>query len=107
MKELRMARSLLIASLALAACNGTGPRDARPLSLSVTTRSSTAAPTPSPTAITIGTGANSLTLTKVQVVLARIELATSGGCAPDTPVATAQPADMDEEDCDELQAGPA
>src|SRR5205807_832417 len=116
MKELCMVRSLLIASLALAACNGTAPQGSHPLSLSVTTRSATAGPTTlatSPAAITVGSGANSLTLTKVQVVLARIELGTSGGCAAVTTAptaataATAETDETDEQDCDELQAGPA
>jgi hypothetical protein len=91
-------------SLTVAACNGTGPRASHPLSLSVTTRSATAAPTTSAAAITVGSGANSLTLSKVQVVLARIELGTSGGCAP---AAATPPAETQEQDCDELQAGPA
>src|SRR5437879_80043 len=116
MKELCMVRSLLIASLALAACNGTAPQGSHPLRLSVTTRSATAGPTTlatSPAAITVGSGANSLTLTKVQVVLARIELGTSGGCAAVTTAptaataATAETDETDEQDCDELQAGPA
>ena len=65
------------AVLALAACSSTGPGVSPPVSLSVTTRSPAAAPTSSPAsaAITVGSGANSVTLTKVQVVLARIELA--------------------------------
>ena len=111
-----MVRSLLIASLALAACNGTAPQGSHPLRLSVTTRSATAGPTTlatSPAAITVGSGANSLTLTKVQVVLARIELGTSGGCAAVATAPTAATAETDEtdetdeQDCDELQAGPA
>jgi hypothetical protein len=47
--------------------------------------------------IQIGTGANSLTLNQAQVVLSRIELSPSGSCA------TAG----EQDDCDELQAGPA
>ena len=72
------------AVLALAACSSTGPGASRPVSLSVTTRSPAAAPTSSPAsaAITVGSGANSVTLTKVQVVLARIELATNGPLLP-------------------------
>lgn len=93
--------SLACAALVAAACNGTAPKGAQPLSLSVTTRSASTATLPSASgvraAIQIGSGANSLSITKAQIVLARIELSTTGTCA------TTGEAD----DCDELQAGPA
>jgi len=96
------------AVLALAACSSTGPGASRPVSLSVTTRSPAAAPTSSPAsaAITVGSGANSVTLTKVQVVLARIELATNGPCAVSVAAPPGQ-GESEEDTCDELQAGPA
>lgn len=91
--------SLAVAALSLAACTGTAPKGAQPISLSFTTNTSN---TPRPTAsniaaaIQIGSGANSISISKVQIVLARIELSPSGGCD----------SVGEEDDCDELRVGP-
>lgn len=90
---------LAVAALSLAACTGTAPKGAQPISLSFTTNTSN---TPRPSAsniaaaIQIGSGANSISITKVQVVLARIELSPSGTCDPVG----------EEDDCDEVHVGP-
>lgn len=92
--------SLAVAALSVAACTGTAPKGAQPISLSFTTNTSN---TPSlaststiAAAIQIGSGANSVSITKVQIVLARIELSPSGTCASTS----------EEDDCDELHVGP-
>lgn len=97
---LRCPLRLVPAALILAACNGTAPNTSHPLSLSLTTKSASSG-SPAATSgvsadIQIGSGANSLTITQAQIVLARIELSPSGTCATTG----------EEDDCDELQAGP-
>jgi hypothetical protein len=90
----RRALWLAPVALALAACHGTSPA-ARPVSLSLATGSGVT-PTSVAADLQIGTGANSLTISGAQMVLARIELSPNGTCATTG----------EEDDCDELQAGP-
>jgi len=98
----RVFRALWLAPAALAvtACEGTAPKPAQPISLSITTKgSSGAAVAAAPgiqAAIQIGSGANSLTINQAQVVLARIELQSTGSCATTG----------EDDDCAELRLGP-
>jgi hypothetical protein len=89
------------AALLLIGCTGTAPKASQPISLSITTRSASTPALPAASTVSaslqIGTGANSLTISQAQVVLARIELSPSGSCATTG----------EEDDCDELRAGPA
>ena len=88
------------AALALAGCEGTAPNPSYPISLSVTTKGTSGAAIPAApgisAAIQIGSGANSLTINQAQVVLARIELQSTGSCATTG----------EEDDCAELRLGP-
>jgi len=111
-------RTLWCAALAslLAACNDTGVKIFRPISLSITTAGSRASlPTGSAlaAAIQIGSGANSLSITQAQATLERIELAGSGSCAGDLEASDempgqpeAEPEDAGDDDCAELRVGP-
>jgi hypothetical protein len=93
----RPAFSLASAAALLAACNGTAPRASQPISLAVNSLSAAApAGAQLAAAIQIGSGANSLTINQAEIVLARIELSPSGGCATTGET----------DDCDELQVGP-
>src|SRR5438034_295365 len=87
-------------ALTLTACDTTAPKTSQPVSLSVTTKGASGVAVPAGSgmsaAIQIGSGANSLSITQAQVVLARIELSTAGGCATTG----------EEDDCAELQLGP-
>ena len=98
LSRVRGALWLAPAALTFAACEGTAPKASQPVSLSVTTKGTSGVPAGSgmSAAIQIGSGANSLTITPAQVVLARIELATAGGCATTG----------EDDDCAELQLGP-
>jgi len=100
LSRMRGALWLAPVTLTLAACSGTAPRASQPLSLSVTTKGMTgaavAATSGMSAAIQIGSGANSLSITQAQIVLSRIELATTGGCATTG----------EEDDCAELRLGP-
>jgi hypothetical protein len=95
--------SFALAALAvtLAGCSGTSPKASQPLRLSVTARSPAGAPAPTAPGVSadlhLTSGSDALTITQAQVVLARVELSPSGTCATTT----------EEDDCDELQAGPA
>ena len=98
----RVYSALLLApaALALAACDATAPKASHPVSLSVTTRGNsgvavTAAPGVN-ASIQVGSGANSLTINQAQVVLARIELQTTGSCATTG----------EDDNCAELRLGP-
>ncbi len=97
----RRAALFAAAALLLVGCTGTAPKASQPISLSITTRPASAPSLPAAATVSasiqIGNGANSLTINQAQVVLARIELSPSGSCA------TAG----EDDDCDELQAGPA
>ncbi len=87
-------------ALALAACSGTEPRASHTLSLSVTTKGSSGVALPAgpgvSAALQVGSGPNSLTINQAQVVLSRIELQTTSGCATTG----------EQDDCPELQLGP-
>lgn len=87
---------LVAVALLLAACN-TGPNASQSLSLSVANRSPSSASGSISANIQIGSGANSLTISQAQVVLKRIELASSSAC--DTT-------GEEDDDCGELHAGP-
>src|SRR3989454_3299020 len=80
-------------ALTFAACDGMAPKASQAVSLSVTTKGTGSGIS---AAIRIGSGANSLTINQAQVVLARIELSTAGGCATTG----------EGDDCAELQLGP-
>jgi len=98
----RMRGALWLApvALTLTACDATAPKTSQPVSLSVTTKGTSGGSVPAGSgmtaAIQVGSGANSLTINQAQVVLARIELSTAGGCA----------ATGEEDDCAELRLGP-
>ena len=100
LSHVRSALCLAPVALTLWACNGTESRASHPVSLSVTTKGSSGALLPAgpgmSAAIQVGSGANSLTITQAQLVLARIELTTTGGCATTG----------EEDDCAELRLGP-
>jgi len=87
-------------ALTLTACDATAPKTSQPVSLSVTTKGTSGLSVPAGSgmsaAIQVGSGANSLTINQAQVVLARIELSTAGGCATTG----------EDDDCAELQLGP-
>ena len=90
--RVRGALWLVPVALTLTACDATAPKTSQPVSLSVTTKGTSSING----AIQIGSGANSLTINQAQVVLARIELSTAGGCATTG----------EEDDCAELKLGP-
>ena len=100
LSRVRDALWLVPAALAFAACEGTAPKPSQPVSLAVTTKgTSGVAVSAAPgirAAIQIGSGANSLTINQAQVVLARIELQTTGSCATTG----------EDDDCAELRLGP-
>ncbi len=100
LSRLRGALWLAPVALTLTACDATAPKTSQPVSLSVTTKGTSGVAVPAASgmraAIQIGSGANSLTINQAQVVLARIELSTAGGCATTG----------EEDDCAELKLGP-
>ena len=85
LSRVRGALWLAPVALTLTACDATAPKTSQPVSLSVTTKGTSGVAVPARSgmsaAIQIGSGANSLTINQAQVVLARIELSTAGGCA--------------------------
>ena len=100
LSRVRGALWLAPVALTLTACDATAPKTSQPVSLSVTTNGASGVAVPAGSgmnaAIQVGSGANSLTINQAQVVLARIELSTAGGCA----------ATGEEDDCAELRLGP-
>lgn len=100
LSRVRGALWLAPVALTLTACDATAPKTSQPVSLSVTTKGASGvavhAGSGMNAAIQVGSGANSLTINQAQVVLARIELSTAGGCA----------ATGEEDDCAELRLGP-
>src|SRR5438093_10359594 len=100
LSRVRGALWLAPVALTLTACDATAPKTWHPGSRSVTTKGAPGVAVPAGSgmsaAIQIGSGANSLTSNQAQVVLARIELSTAGGCA----------ATGEEDDCAELRLGP-
>ncbi len=104
--SLRLAAWVAPFAVGLVACNANAP-NARPLSLSVTTRSSRPAASPSADLV-VGSGAAAITITAAQMTLGEIELSPSGTCGAETndDNATGNVNDNHEENCDELEVGP-
>src|SRR5207247_10939396 len=98
--RMRGALWLAAVALTLTAGDATATKTSQPVSLSVTTKGASGVAVPAGSgvsaAIQIGSGANSLSINQAQVVLARIELSTAGGCA----------ATGEEDDCAARRLGP-